>query len=165
MEYVMKPIGTIRTPFDLPAGMPIQPVFAKGAEGTVEVLEEYREGLSDLEGFSHLHLIYLFDRADGFKLKVTPYLDRTPRGLFTTRAPRRPNPIGLSVVRLVGIEESRLSVKDVDMLDGTPLLDIKPFNPAVDHRAPCRVGWMEGKMDPADGGASDGRFATRAEED
>ena len=159
MDILYHPIGIIHSPFDDPAGMPIQPCFASGVAGDVDVFEEYREGIADLEGFSHLHLIYHLHRSRGWSPRVTPFLDDRERGLFATRAPRRPNPIGLSGVRLTAIEGGRLHVEDVDVLDGTPLLDIKPFNPAIDNRSPCRVGWMEGKMDPARRGTSDGRFA------
>ena len=163
MDIVYRPIGVIHTPFDEPAGMPIQPCFAEGAAGHVEIFEGYAEGISDLEGFSPLHLIYHFDRSSGYSLRVTPYLDDNQRGLFATRSPRRPNPIGLSVVRLVGVEGNSLQVEDLDMLDGTPLLDIKPFNPAIDNRGHCRVGWMEGRTPSAVRGTSDGRFVEGAE--
>lgn len=158
MEIAFRPIGIIHSPFDEPSGMPIQPVFAEGAAGIVEVFEDYREGLADLEGFSHLHLIYYMHRSTGYSLRVVPYLDDVERGLFATRAPRRPNPIGLSVVRLDRVEESRLHVSELDVVEGTPLLDIKPFNPAVDNRRRCRVGWMAGKQIRGAGGRSNGRF-------
>jgi tRNA-Thr(GGU) m(6)t(6)A37 methyltransferase TsaA len=158
MDIRLRPIGVIHTPFEEPAGMPIQPRYADSAEGVVEVFEEFADGIADLDGFSHLHLIYLFHRSSGWSLKVTPFLDDQERGLFATRAPRRPNPVGLSVVRLVAVEGRRLRVQDVDILDGTPLLDIKPFNPALDNREACRVGWMEGKMRPESRGRSDDRF-------
>jgi tRNA (adenine37-N6)-methyltransferase len=157
-EHTWRPIGVIRTPFAKPAGMPIQPIGADGAEGTIEVDEACREGLADLEGFSHIILLYVFDRSEGFTLTVTPFRDTVPRGLFATRAPRRPNPIGLSIVRLLGIDGGTVRIADVDMLDGTPLLDIKPFNPAIDHREDCRVGWMDGKFSPGAELTSDGRF-------
>jgi tRNA-Thr(GGU) m(6)t(6)A37 methyltransferase TsaA len=163
MDIEYHPIGIIHTPFEDPAGMPIQPRFAEGAGGHVEVFEEYADGIVDLEGFSHLHLIYHLHRSSGFSLRVTPYLDDHERGLFATRAPCRPNPVGLSVVRLTGVEGNRLRIKDVDMLDGTPLLDIKPFNPAIDHRERCRVGWMESKMEATGRGVSDGRFVEGAD--
>jgi len=163
MGITFYPIGVIHTPFEEPAGMPIQPCFADGAPGHVEVFEEFADGIADLAGFSHLHLIYHFHRSSDWSLRVTPYLDDHERGLFATRAPRRPNPIGLSVVRLVGVEGNRLRVEDVDMLDGTPLLDIKPFNPAVDHRDGCRVGWMADKTGSDGRGVSDGRFMEDAD--
>ena len=112
----MKPIGTIHTPFTELAGMPIQPAGAAGVEGTVELLEEYHPGLKDLDGFSHIMLFYIFHHSQGYKLQVVPFLDTEPRGLFATRAPRRPNPIGFSVVELDWIENGILHVRDVDML-------------------------------------------------
>jgi tRNA-Thr(GGU) m(6)t(6)A37 methyltransferase TsaA len=138
--------------------MPIQPRFAEGAEGEVEVYAEFVDGLTDLDGFSHIHLIYHLHCSTGYELRVVPYMDTELRGLFATRAPRRPNPIGLSVVRLLAIAGSCLRVADLDVLDGTPVLDIKPFNPAVDHRKRCRVGWMEGRVDRGGTGRADGRF-------
>lgn len=142
VEIVYRPIGVVHSPFTEPVGMPIQPCFADGVEGAVEIFEEFEPGLADLDGFSHIHLIYHLHRSSGFALEVVPYMDVEPRGVFATRAPRRPNPIGLSVVRILGITGARLRVADLDILDGTPVLDIKPFNPGVDHRERCRVGWM-----------------------
>jgi tRNA-Thr(GGU) m(6)t(6)A37 methyltransferase TsaA len=123
--------------------MPIQPSRAKGTRGTVEVLPEYAEGLADLEGFSHIILIYHFHRSTGHRLKVVPFLDTEERGVFATRAPSRPNAIGLSLVRLVSVEKNRLSVEGVDILDGTPLLDIKPYVPDFDEKTDVRLGWLE----------------------
>ena len=139
----MKPIGVIHTPFTKTEGMPIQPTGAGGVKGTVEVLPEFVDGLQDLEGFSHVILLYVFDRSVGFKLKVVPFLDKVPRGLFATRAPKRPNPIGLSVVKLEKIDGPVLHIEGVDILDETPLLDIKPYVPVFDEPTPCRTGWLE----------------------
>ena len=146
-EITMRPVGVIRSPFKTTGDVPIQPVFAGGAEGTVEVFDEFAEGLEGLEGFSHIILVYHFHLSKGFSLRVKPYLDETPRGVFATRAPRRPNPVGLSVVRLVGVEGGTLRVIDIDVVDGTPLLDIKPHVPEFDSSGPGRVGWLEGKID------------------
>lgn len=159
MQIVYRPIGVVRSPFTESAGVPIQPCFAQGVEGTVELVEDYEPGLADLDGFSHIHLIYHLHRSSGFALAVVPYMDIEPRGLFATRAPRRPNSIGLSIVRLLGIAGARLWVADLDILDGTPVLDIKPFNPAVDHRQDCRVGWMERAMEERRVENADDRFA------
>ena len=123
MSIEYEPIGIIHTPFTDLEGMPIQPAGASGGKGTVEILPEYAEGLADLDGFSHIVLLYHFHRSTGFKLRVTPFLDDQPRGLFATRAPKRPNPIGLSVVKLVKVEGPVVRVENVDVLDGTPLLD------------------------------------------
>jgi len=144
MKIEYRPIGLIHTPFKQRQGMPIQPSRGRGERGTVEVAPEYADGLADLEGFSHIVLIYHFHRSQGFDLRVTPFLDTETRGLFATRAPRRPNAIGLSVVRLLGIEGNRIEVQDLDILDGTPLLDIKPYVPEFDHRTEVREGWLEG---------------------
>jgi tRNA-Thr(GGU) m(6)t(6)A37 methyltransferase TsaA len=149
----IKPIGTIHSPFKSPSGMPIQPVFAKGAEGTVEVLPQFAEGLRDLEGFERIWLIYWFDRASETKLIVKPFRDDAERGLFSTRAPCRPNRIGMSPVRLLRIEGNKLYVADIDVLDDTPLLDIKPYIPEFDCFEGSKCGWMQklrSKHSPAD---------------
>lgn len=155
----MRPIGVIRSPFHEPEGMPIQPTGAVGVKGTVEVLPEFAEGLQDLDGFSHVILLYLFDRSVGYKLKVVPFMDTTPRGIFSTRAPKRPNPIGMSVVRLEGIDGRILHVDGVDILDETPLLDIKPYVPAFDAPTGCRTGWLKQSGEEAREQRSDDRFA------
>jgi len=160
-SYRMKitPVGIIHTPFKETHGMPIQPSGAVGVRGMVELFPEYAEGLKDLEGFSHVYLLYAFHEAEGFSLTVTPFLDSQPRGLFATRAPKRPNPIGLSVVRLLRIEGSRLHIENVDMLDGTPLIDIKPYVPEFDRPGePLRVGWLEQSKDRVRDRRSDDRF-------
>ena len=143
MSILIEPIGVIRSPFSEPTSMPIQPVSANSSAGTVEVFPEFVEGLNDLEGFSHLLLIYHFHRSRSFSLTVTPYLDTVPRGLFATRAPNRPNPIGISLVRLIRIEGSHLHVEQLDVIDGTPLLDIKPHVPDFDCAPGARIGWLE----------------------
>jgi tRNA-Thr(GGU) m(6)t(6)A37 methyltransferase TsaA len=151
-------IGIIRSPYQDPAGMPIQPAGAGGIPGRVEVFEEYRAGLADLDGFSRIILIYPFHRSAGYSLVVTPFLDSRPRGLFSTRAPRRPNAIGLSTVRLVGVKDRELSIEDVDILDGTPLFDIKPYVPAFDSYPDERSGWLSGCDERLVSARSDGRF-------
>ena len=153
------PIGVIHTPHRELQGMPIQPAGAAGATGTVEVFEAYREGLADLDGFSHIILLYYFHRSAGFRLAVTPYLDTESRGLFATRAPRRPNAIGLSIVQLNRIEDGILHVENVDMLDGTPLLDIKPYVPDFDWQGDVRTGWLEAVQRRVVDHRSDERFA------
>jgi tRNA (adenine37-N6)-methyltransferase len=140
-----QPIGLIHTPFLLKDQTPIQP-YRSRAEGRVELLSEYEAGLGHLEGFSHIILLYFFHHADpGYDLRVTPFLDDEPKGLFATRHPRRPNPIGLSVVRLVRREGRVLHVDGVDVLDGTPLLDIKPYVPPFDAFPEATLGWLEGR--------------------
>jgi len=143
MKIEYTPIGIIHSPFKEPVGMPIQPTGAAGVEGTVEVFEDFRAGLKDLEGFSHIILLYHFHRSHGFNLHVVPFMDSQTRGLFATRAPRRPNPIGLSVIRLLKIENGLLHIENVDILDGTPLLDIKPHVPDFDAPTEVRTGWLE----------------------
>jgi len=142
----LSPIGIIHTPFKSKEDSPIQPKFSKGAKGTVEIKEEYVEGLADLEGFSHIYLIFYFHLSEGYNLKVVPYRDSVERGLFATRAPRRPNQIGLSVVRLISIIGNIIEIADADMLDGTPLLDIKPYVPAFTEPEEVTIGWLEGKI-------------------
>lgn len=146
-EITLRPVGVIRSPFRSTEDAPIQPAFAGGAQGTVEVFDEFAGGLEGLDGFSHVILIYHFHLSRGFSLRVRPYLDEKVRGVFATRAPRRPNPVGLSVVRLAGVDGGTLRVVDIDVVDGTPLLDIKPHVPEFDSSGPGRVGWLEGKVD------------------
>ena len=140
IEYT--PIGIIYTPFEEAKGTPIQPTRGRGIEGRVELFPEYQEGLRDLDGFSHILLIYHLHRSISYDLRVVPFLDTRERGVFATRAPRRPNPVGVSVVRLQRIQENELFVVDLDMLDGTPLLDIKPHVPDFSSEDPVRIGWL-----------------------
>lgn len=154
----LKPIGIIHTPFSIPEGMPIQPAGAAGVHGTIEVFKEYQAGLKDLEGFSHIILLYHFHRSQGFNLHIVPFMDTQPRGLFATRAPKRPNPIGLSVVQLDRIENDTLHIQNVDMLDDTPLLDIKPYVPDFDSITNVRTGWLEGAKRTVRNRQSDERF-------
>lgn len=124
--------------------MPIQPSGAVGVRGTVEVFEDFQAGLKDLDGFSHIILLYYFHRSRSFDLQVVPFMDSQPRGLFATRAPKRPNPIGLSIVRLDRIEGGVLHIQNVDILDNTPLLDIKPYVPEFDAQVNVRTGCIKG---------------------
>jgi tRNA-Thr(GGU) m(6)t(6)A37 methyltransferase TsaA len=153
-----KPIGIIHTPFATPEGMPIQPAGAAGVHGTVEVFEEYRAGLKDLDGFSHIILLYHFHRSQGFSLRLVPFMDTQSRGVFATRAPKRPNSIGLSIVALDSIEDGILRVQNVDILDGTPLLDIKPYVPEFDSHTDIRTGWLEEVRKTVATRRSDDRF-------
>jgi len=132
MEQILyRPIGIIHTPHKTTAGTPIQPTGAKGVAGTIEIFSEYCAGLADLAGFSHIYILYNFHLSKKFSLKVKPFLDDQKRGLFATRAPSRPNPIGLSVVRLCGVTEDRLHIKDIDVVDGTPPVGYKALCPGV----------------------------------
>ncbi|MCX6031919.1 MAG: tRNA (N6-threonylcarbamoyladenosine(37)-N6)-methyltransferase TrmO [Chloroflexi bacterium] len=144
----MQPIGVIRTPFAEEDAIPIQPIFSQ-AVSQVEVYQEYAEGLQDIEGFSHIILLYALHRSSGYALRVKPFLDRHLRGIFATRHPHRPNPIGLSVVRLAARHGAILEVEGIDVLDGTPLLDIKPYVPEFDRKADARAGWYDNR--PEDG--------------
>jgi tRNA-Thr(GGU) m(6)t(6)A37 methyltransferase TsaA len=140
MEFIMKPIGEIDSPFTDKATNPIQPTRSQ-AVGRVEVYPEYAEGLQGLENFSHLILLYIFHQSSSYSLKVRPFLDDQLHGLFATRHPCRPNPIRLSIVRLLARRENNLDIEGVDMLDGTPLLDIKPYVPDFDARKDVKTGW------------------------
>jgi len=157
-KFNYRSIGIIHSPFKSREGTPIQPIGATGVRAKVEIFPEYVEGLQDLEGFSHIILLYHFHLSQPYKLKVKPFLDDVERGLFATRAPARPNPIGISVVRLIQIERATLSVQDIDIIDQTPLLDIKPFVPDFDVRPVKRIGWLENKSKSADRTIDDGRF-------
>lgn len=154
----MKPIGVIHTPFTEREGMPIQPAGAAGVKGTVEVFDEFRVGLADVDGFSHIILLYHFHHSQGFSLRVVPFMDSQPRGLFATRAPKRPNPIGLSIVQLDKVQDGILYVQNVDMLDDTPLLDIKPYVPEFDAQTDVRTGWLEQAGKTVSKQKSDDRF-------
>ena len=156
MNY--RPVGIIHSPFKEIEDMPIQPTGASGIQAIVEVFPEFAEGLRDLEGFSHIILLYHFHRVQESRLTVTPFLDSQPRGVFATRAPKRPNPIGLSIVKLLGIEQNILHVENVDILDGTPLLDIKPYVPEFDQHPADRVGWLEQAKGRVQRTRSDDRF-------
>jgi tRNA-Thr(GGU) m(6)t(6)A37 methyltransferase TsaA len=142
---VLKPIGLIRSPFTENIGTPIQPEGGRDVEATVEVLEEFAPGLRDLEGFSHVFLLYSFHACNVTKLVVKPFVDDCEHGVFATRAPVRPNHIGMSLVRLDRIEGNILFIRDIDILDGTPVLDIKPHIPRADCAGEARIGWLEDK--------------------
>ncbi|MFT3739315.1 MAG: tRNA (N6-threonylcarbamoyladenosine(37)-N6)-methyltransferase TrmO [Breznakibacter sp.] len=157
---IMHPIGTIRTPHTQINNMPIQPVAAEGIEGYIELFPEYVDGLKDIEGFSHVTLLYHFHKIDGYELQVIPFMDTEKRGIFACKAPKRPNAIGMSTVKLKGVEGNIVRIEQVDMLDGTPLLDIKPFYPRYDNRGDVTIGWLEKNKDlPLEKLRSDTRFA------
>jgi tRNA-Thr(GGU) m(6)t(6)A37 methyltransferase TsaA len=159
MDITYHPIGTIHSPFADLDQMPIQPTGEASAPGSVEVFREFADGLKDLGGFSHVILIYHLHKAGPARLRVTPFLDDQPHGVFATRAPTRPNPIGLSVVELVRVEGRILHLSNVDILDGTPLLDIKPYVPDFDRPASARTGWLEQARGRAKSARSDDRFS------
>ena len=157
-QIVLEPIGWIRTSFKQLEGMPIQPTGAETAEGRVIVDPVFEEGLNDIDGFSHLILIYQFHLAKGYRLTVTPFLDNRPRGVFSTRAPRRPNPVGISIVSLLGREKNILLVGNIDVVDRTPLIDIKPYVPDFDAPVVTATGWLEGRAAKSRQMRSDERF-------
>ncbi len=139
--YAMRSIGVVRSPFSATAQIPKGPGAAHSAEGVLEIDADLEPGLADVEGFSHLFVLWVFDRSEGFELVGVPPTDDRPHGVFATRSPRRPNPIGLTVVELLGREGRRLRVRGVDMLDGTPLLDVKPYLSSVPAEKLSR-GWL-----------------------
>jgi tRNA-Thr(GGU) m(6)t(6)A37 methyltransferase TsaA len=148
-EIRYRQIGIIHSPFKDTKGMPIQPTGAEGVKGTVEIFSEYCAGVKDIDGFSHIILIYHFHLASGYSLEARPFLDNEMRGIFSMRGPARPNPIGISVVRLIQVDKCTLHIENVDILDGTPLLDIKPYVPDFDCRPAERIGWLHGKSQNA----------------
>jgi tRNA-Thr(GGU) m(6)t(6)A37 methyltransferase TsaA len=141
---VLHPIGVVRSPYRTLAGMPLQPGI-DATESAIEIETAYAEGLRDLDGFSHVWVLSLLHRSRAADLLVVPFLDTSPHGVFATRSPRRPNPIGLSVVRLLAIVGGVVRVEGLDLLDGTPVLDLKPYVPRFDSRAAERIGWFEGR--------------------
>jgi tRNA-Thr(GGU) m(6)t(6)A37 methyltransferase TsaA len=159
MEVSYHPIGIIHSPFKKHKGTPIQPKAGKNKEGTVELFKEYSEGLKDLNEFSHIILIYHLHLAGDPALHVKPYLENQYRGIFATRAPVRPNSIGLSVVRLEKVEGNMLHIKDLDIIDGTPLLDIKPYVPEFDRQEKIKIGWLERYIENFPDTRDEGRFS------
>lgn len=154
----MQPIGTIRSPYKTLRDMPIQPKGAARELGTIEVFSEYIPGLRDLEGFSHIYLLYQFHKAERTELSVIPFMDSTVRGVFATRSPLRPNHIGLSIVELTEVTDNIITIRGIDVLDGTPLLDIKPYITAFDEVRNSRSGWMQASPAEVAAKRSDGRF-------
>ncbi len=138
--------------------MPIQSTGAKGIKGTITIKKKFEEGLDDLAGFSHIYLVYHFHKSEHYALKAKPFLDNSPRGVFSTRAPQRPNPIGISVVKLIGVNGNILEIENADILDGTPLIDIKPYIPDFDIHQVEKTGWITNKTGNIDSVKSDDRF-------
>ncbi len=158
-KITFSPIGIINTPFAETTGMPIQPPGASGITGTVEIYAEFKAGLKDLNEFSHIILIYNFDKSDGYKLQMKPFLEDEIHGVFAIRAPKRPNAIGMSIVKLLDIKENILKIEGPDMLDGTPLLDIKPYIPDFDSYENANAGWQEKHKGKVRTKKSDERFS------
>jgi len=157
-EISYRPIGIIHSPFTEIEGIPIQPSAAKGIKGHIILNEKYVDGLCDLDGFSHIYLLYHLHLSTSYNLKVKPFLDDQLRGVFSTRAPKRPNPIGLSVVKLVKIDFNKLEIANVDIIDGTPLLDIKPYIEEMNGAEGIRIGWLSEYIDEMKTKKSDKRF-------
>ena len=143
--FTVSPIGVINSPFETKEACPIQPKFAGAAIGTVMLFPDYAAGLKDIEGFSHIYLVYLFDRAGEISFVRSTFLDDTPHGIYASRHPCRPNSVGFSVVRLLKREESVLTVEGIDVLDKTPLIDIKPYLPKFDLFPDATNGWAQDK--------------------
>ena len=158
MSIKYEPIGIIKTSHKTVDGIPIQSSGAKGFKGSVVIKQKFIEGLEDLDGFSHIYLVYHFHKSKNYILKPTPFLDNKARGIFSTRAPHRPNPIGISVVKLISIQDNVLEIENVDILDGTPLLDIKPYIPEFDIFEIEKAGWIKNKGGDIDEIKSDDRF-------
>jgi len=158
MKIKFEPIGIIHSPYTKLHDMPIQPSAARGVKGRVEIYKKYLPALSDLDGFSHIYLLYHFHLTQSVQLKVIPFLDDQERGLFATRAPKRPNPIGLSVVKLIRVEEHILHIENIDVIDGTPLLDIKPYVREMEAVEDLRIGWLEKHTSRINSQLSDKRF-------
>ena len=157
---VFQPIGTIHSLFKEVQDMPIQGALFPDYQGTIEIDPKYAEGLKDIEGFSHLILLYFFHQAKGYDLVARPFLDDQEHGIFAIRGPRRPNPIGMTVVRLIKRVENILYIGGVDMVDGTPVLDIKPYFPEADAHPDARTGWMGDKLkEKGQTTVSDNRFS------
>ena len=142
-QITINPIGIIHTPFNDIKGMPIQPLAAKGVKGHIELFPKYTEGLIDLAGFSHITLLYQLHKINGYDLMVKPFMDNKEHGIFATKSPKRPNAIGLSTVKLLGIENNIIHIEMVDMFNGTPLIDIKPFFSKFDNRKNTKSGWLD----------------------
>ena len=158
MDIIYHPIGVAKTPFKMLDGMPIQPSRAQGTQGAIEVSAEYVAGLKDLSGFSHILVVSHLHLMTPGNLVVVPFLDTEPRGIFATRAPRRPNAIGISVFRLASVDGSYVHILDVDLVDGTPILDIKPYVPEFDARTDASIGWYANAARKGSPVVSDKRF-------
>lgn len=160
MKIELESIGTIHTEFTKIEGMPIQPTGAKGVKGEIVIKDKYADGLKDLEDFSHINILYLLHKVDGYLLEVKPFMDNNTHGVFATRSPKRPNRIGSSVVKIDKIEGNTVYVSNIDVLNETPLLDIKPYVPQLyeDTIDELKIGWFEANHNKAKSQKSDDRF-------
>ena len=157
-DIIFKPIGYVVSPHKTAEGSPIQASVANECAGSIVINNAYKEGLKDLDGFSHIILLYYFHLVKEVKLSATPFMDSKPHGIFSIRGPARPNPIGLSVLEVECINGCEIKVKNIDILDNTPVLDIKPYVPHFDSIDDAKIGWMEGKVSTAKDKRDDGRF-------
>ena len=158
VKIIYEPIGVIHSPYKDVENTPIQTTGGIGIPGTIDIEPEFIEGLKDLDGFSHIILLYHFHRFIGYSLSVLPFMDNKQHGVFSTRAPKRPNSIGISIVRLLRIQGCTVFIEDIDIIDGTPLLDIKPYIPDIDTRKMVRLGWLENRTDKMRAFRADDRF-------
>ena len=158
MEITLQPIGYLETPFNDIADMPIQPSVLADTRGKAVLDEKFMPGLKDLDGFSHIILLFLLHKISGYQLEVVPFMDTLPHGIFATRSPKRPNRIGMSIVRVESVVGNIVHFKGVDMLNGSPLLDIKPYYSYFDQQTQVRNGWLEGKTLRPENLRSDKRF-------
>ena len=158
MEITLRPIGYLETPFNDIADMPIQPSVLADTRGKAVLDEKFMPGLKDLDGFSHIILLFLLHKISGYQLEVVPFMDTLPHGIFATRSPKRPNRIGMSIVRVESVVGNIVQFKGVDMLNGSPLLDIKPYYSYFDQQTQVRNGWLEGKTLRPENLRSDERF-------
>lgn len=156
--HTIEPIGIIHSPYKTVADMPIQPKGSPAVEGQIVVEDKYIDGLQDLDGFSHIYLLYSFHKATRTEMLVVPFMDTQPRGVFATRSPLRPNHIGISIVKLLQVEKNTFTVGGIDIIDGTPLLDIKPYIEKFDSVAESRSGWLKASDEEISNRRSDGRF-------
>ena len=156
-DLLLRPIGVIHTPFKQVEGTPIQPVFAPDTRGTIEILQEFTAGLKDIDGFERIWLIYHLHCSAPARMQLKPFLDDREHGIFATRAPCRPNPLGLSCVRLLSVRNNILEIAEGDILDGTPLLEIKPYVPKFDAHPTARAGWFDEQR--VNRTHADGRFS------
>jgi len=154
----LESIGTIQTPYTSLEKMPIQPKGAQEVIASINIKREYAKGLKDLEGFSHIYLIYYFHEAKRSELEVIPFMDTQSRGVFSTRSPLRPSHIGMSLTQLVSVNDNIVTIRGIDVLDGTPLLDIKPYIPQFESLDDVRTGWMNKKASQVSDARSDDRF-------
>lgn len=158
-QIIIQTIGIIYTPFKKIRDMPIQPIAAEGIKGHIEVFPEFSKGLTDLDGFSHITILYHFHQVTGYNLMVEPFMDNEEHGIFATRSPKRPNAIGISTVKLLSVENNIIHIEMADMLNETPLIDIKPFFSKFDNRSNTQSGWLEkNKRMPVHQLRSDERF-------